>query len=105
MAQNAVMKITLYDEDSEVKQSFTRSFVPWKLLKKAIKLSKGMNLEEISEEQVDALASLVVEAFGDKFSLDDLNDGADVTEMVTVLKTIVSTAGGSFGGNPIQPGS
>ena len=105
MAQNAVMKITLYDENSEEKKTFTRTFVPWRLLKKAIQLSKTLNLEQVSEEDLDSLAGLVVEAFGDQFSLDELNDGADITEMVTVLQIIMTRAGGSLGGNPTKPGS
>jgi len=53
---------------------------------------------------VDALAALVVEAFGGQFTVDQLNDGADIGEMLTVLNLIVSKARTGMGGNPTPPG-
>jgi len=77
--------------------------VPWKLLKVAVRLSKELTLDpnNISEEDADALASLVVEVFGNQFSIDDLNEKADIADMISVLNTIVSKATGS---NPTLPG-
>lgn len=103
MANGPIMQISLYDENSEVTAEFRRSFVPWKLLKKAISLSKKLNPDDMSDEDVDALASLVVEVFGNQFSVDQINNGADVGEMVTVLNTIVSKATNALG-NPTRPG-
>lgn len=98
------MRITLYGEDDEVKATYSRSFVPWRLLKQAIKLQKTLSKTdgtEVSEDDLDSLASLVVESFGNQFSIEDLNDGADVTEMMTVLITIVNKARGTL--NPTLP--
>lgn len=102
MAVPTPMVIRLYDVDNEF-QEFTRLFVPWKLLKVAVRLSKELSLDpdNISEEDADALASLVVEVFGNQFSIDDLNEKADITDMISVLKTIVNKATGS---NPTLPG-
>lgn len=99
MAGTAI-KLTLYDpQTNEVKGEYTRLFVPWKLLKMAVRLSKSigksLNVEEMEEADVDALAALVVETFGDQFTLDDLNQGADIGEMVTVLNQIVAKAKGN----------
>ncbi len=99
MAGTAI-KLTLYDpETNEVKHEYTQLFVPWKLLKTAVRLSKSigksLNIEEMQEADVDALAALVVETFGDKFSIDELNKGADIGEMVTVLNQIVAKAKGN----------
>lgn len=98
------LKITLYDENSEPVHTYTRSFVPWKLLKAATKLAKGLDPRDLSEGDVDALAALVVEAFGGQFTVDQLNDGADIGEMLTVLNLIVSKARTGMGGNPTPPG-
>lgn len=98
------MKITLYGQDDEVKKTFSRSFVPWRLLKQAVRLQKTLvktDGAEVSDEDLDNLASLVVEAFGNQFSIDDLNDGADVGEMMIVLQTIVNKAAGAL--NPTLP--
>lgn len=100
------LRITLYDpETNEERETHTRMFVPWKLLKVAVRLSKNLNVNNITEDDADALAGLVVEAFGNKFSIEDLNEGADVSEMITVMNQIIGKARGSIAGNPTQPGS
>ena len=99
----ALMEITLYGDDNEVKATYSRMFVPWKLLKKAIVLAKHLDKDNLTEDNVDELAGLVVEVFGNKFSVAELNDGADVGEMMTVLTTIIGKA--QMGApNPTQPG-
>lgn len=98
------MQITLYDEDSEPIKTYSRGFVPWRLLKKAVKLSNTMNAENLNEEALDDLAGLVCEVFGNQFSIEELNDQADVSEMMTVLTAIVGAAGKSVAGNPTTPG-
>ncbi len=92
------MTLHIYDENSEIKATFVRSFVPWKLLKEAVKIAKNLNPKNMSEENVEELTGLVVAVFGDKFTVDQLNEGADVSEMVAVLQQIVSTANGVHSG-------
>jgi len=99
-----MMTITLYDKDSEPVKTFNRGFVPWKLLKKAVRLSKSIDVDDLGEESLDELAGLVVETFGNQFTIDDLNEGADISEMITVLQTVISKARNAMG-NPIKPGS
>ena len=98
-----LLQITLYGEDDEIKDTYTRSFVPWKLLKQAVRISKEMDPANIKEEDIDLLAGLVVEVFGNKFSVADLNDGADVEAMIAVLNTILSKARLNMPGNPTLP--
>lgn len=98
------MQITLYDpETNEAKATFTRLFVPWKLLKAAVKLAQTLNAENLSDEDVDALAGLVVEVFGNKFSIEELNECSDITEMTAVLNMIIAKASGGLA-NPTLPG-
>lgn len=95
MAGMTPMRITLYDPVSqEARAEFSQVFVPWKLLKAAVRLSKSLDLENLGEEDVDAIAALVVETFGNRFSIEDLNQGADVGEMIAVMTAIVSRAQG-----------
>ncbi len=89
------LEITLYSQNDEVKHKFTRSIIPWRVLKKAVRL-QGIQQEHLTEENVDDIAALVVEAFGDQFSLDELNNGAELGEMMTVLQSIVTRASASF---------
>ena len=99
------MRITLYDpETDEEKQTYTRMFVPWKLLKVSVRLAKDLDAANITEEDADALAGLVVEAFGNKFSIEDLNEGSDIGEMITVMNQIIGKArGGMAAVNPPTP--
>lgn len=99
-----LMQITLYNEESEPIQTYSQGFVPWRLLKAAVKLAGSMDQNNLKEEDLDALAGLVVEVFGNKFSVDDLNAQADVGEMMTVLTAIIGKASGGIGGNPTKPG-
>ncbi len=102
MSQMATpITITLYDPvTDEVKQTYTRLFVPWKLLKQAIRLSKSLDANNMTDESIDALAGLVAEVFGNKFSVEELNEGADVNEMLTVLQTVIARAGGAITTSP-----
>ena len=98
-----VIKLTLYDPaTSEVRREFTRLFVPWKLLKAAVRMSKTLAPEQMTEADVDSLAALVIETFGNQFTLDELNEGADISEMVTVLNQIVAKAKGTES-NALRP--
>lgn len=97
------MTITLYDENNEVKQTFTQPFVPWKMLKEAVRIAKKLDPENLKEEDIDELGALVVAVFKGRFSVEDLNQGADLNEMITVIQMIVSRANG-LDGNPTVPG-
>jgi hypothetical protein len=98
--------ITLYGANDEEKQTFSRTVIPWGILKKAIALSKSINEDAVGSQDIDAIAGLVVEAFGNQFTIQDLDVGADVGEMISVLKNIVARAGALVQANPtMAPGS
>lgn len=87
------MKIMLYDpETDEVKAEYTRSFVPWRLLKAAIRLQTELDPQNMNEADVDRLAALVVDVFGDKFTVEELDNGADITDMLAVLQMVTAKA-------------
>lgn len=103
-SKKAPIVLTLYDpETDEIKAEYSRSFIPWKLLKKAVSLSEQLNTENMGEETVDQLSELVVEVFGEQFSVQELEEGADLGEMMTVLMAIISRAGALMQ-NPTLPG-
>ena len=102
----ANLKIVIYGNDNEVVKTFTRTFVPWKLLKRAIRLmntfGNDFDPDNMKEGDIDELAALVVDTFGGQFTIDQLNDGADVGEMMTVLTGIMASAAGSVPNPPPQ---
>jgi len=102
----AYLVITLYDPaTNEVVKEYTRTFVPWKLLKRAVKISKSIesfNADDLSEEVIDELAALVVDTFGGQFTVDQLSNGADIGEMMSVLTGIMASAQGTVPNAPPQ---
>jgi len=49
---------------------------------------------------MDAIAGLIVDVFGNQFSVQDLDNGADVGEMLAVLQGIVARASALVKANP-----
>lgn len=100
------IQITLYGEDDEPIKTYTRSIIPWGLLKKAAKLSSliGENAEDAGvEAAVSEVSAFVVEIFGNQFTVEELEQGADVGEIVAVLQAIVARASGLVKANPTLP--
>jgi len=92
MPHGAPIELTLYGPDDEVVSKHSRAIVPWKILKRAVRLSKNLNEADLSEEDLDSLAQLVVDFYGNAFDLEALENGADVAEMLTVLRAIITKA-------------
>lgn len=98
------IEVTLYDpETNEKVKTFTRSFIPWEILKTALRIQKTLDTENLTEADVDELASLVVAAFGDQFSIAEASKGMDLGEMLTVMNTIITRADQLIGGNKRNP--
>jgi len=95
--------LTLYGANDEKVGEYSRTIIPWGILKRAIRLSKSMDKENPTDEDMDALAGLVMEVFGNQFTVEDLDNGADVSEMVAVLTAIMSKANAVMPKNPTQP--
>ena len=94
------LTITLYGPDSEPGKEYSRSIIPWGILKKAIALTKSIDQKDVTGADMDAIAGLVVEAFGDQFTLKDLDQGADIGEMLSILHSIVARASTLVRANP-----
>ena len=104
MAKLSPITITLYDQDDNP-TDYTRGFVPLKVLRLALKFVKGktdVELNEPSDEMINELETIIVETFGGKFSMRDLDEGADVNEMMAVLRSILARAGGNSENPPPQ---
>jgi hypothetical protein len=87
------LEIRLYSPEDEA-TIYTRSIIPWGVLKKAMRLQKTFaDPKKIEPEDLDSLSALIVQAFGDRFTIDQLDKGADVDEMVAVMNQIIARAG------------
>ncbi|MHB9032329.1 MAG: phage tail assembly chaperone G [Anaerolineae bacterium] len=93
----AVITLNLYDNDNEIKGTYTRAFIPWKVLKRAVKLVQRMggetgsvNLATLDDGLLDELSQLVVDVFSGQFTKEELENGADAAEMLPVLQQIAA---------------
>jgi hypothetical protein len=98
MSQQPIV-LNLYNpETQEVVETFTQNFVPWKMLKKGIALNKLLGLKDpkdYTEEDADAITNYIQFVFTQKgLTAEKLEEQSDLSEMMTVVKTIVSRAKG-----------
>lgn len=89
----APVEITLYDENDEPKETYSKSVIRWGLLKKAVRLSKMITeAGTITEEVMEALSAFVCNLFDDRFTVGDLEAGADISEIMTCFRHVVNRA-------------
>jgi hypothetical protein len=102
------IELTLYDENSEPIKIYKRAVIPWGVLKQALSF-KSINTE--SSDCIDKIARFVCDffngtesteksgllkrIFGKKnknLTVEMLEKGADVTEMMSVIQAIITRA-------------
>lgn len=82
--RSAPITINFYDADDNITATYTRSTVPWSVLKSYLFLQSDMeNMTE--KEQADAISDFVVMAFGDRFSRADLDRYADAGDVLSTF--------------------
>ena len=88
------IELKLYDADNEEKAVYRQSFIPFRFLKEAFKLQQWTKELEDPENAdpavIDSLADFVVAFFGNKFTREELLDGAELGEVMTVVTQIVN---------------
>jgi len=97
------IEITLHDSNTKEPKIFIRSFIPWGILKRAMRLIKQANLDDPSEDDLDEMAAFVVALFGDQFTVDQVNNEMDIEDMARVLEMVVSRAVRSVAGKKGNP--
>lgn len=100
--------LTLYNpETNEVLETYARGFVPWGILKAALKL-QGLDQGSLTDEDIDAINALIVDFYGNQFTPQDLANRATLGETFAVLTAIMSRLEGDLpglgGANPTLPG-
>jgi hypothetical protein len=115
MMSGAPIKLTIYDqEDESVVKEFSAHIVPWGIMKRAIRLGKSMKglagnddaaiLEQMSEDDIDNLTGLVADVFGGRVTVEELERGATIPEMLAILQAVIGKAFGASQ-NPTVPGN
>lgn len=107
MTLTASIQITLYDAEDEPIQTYSRTRVPTEILLQAMELSEeldGFDQEKADSQSVRAmfenLGAFVVEVFGGRFELGDLLKGAEIDDLITVVKAVSNRASHAVSQNP-----
>lgn len=75
-------------------------FVKGSLVKKAIDIGAELEKDnEVNSKVIDKLANFAVELYGKQFTRDELIDGTDASELITLLTSILSIVMGGNEGN------
>jgi hypothetical protein len=98
-----IVELKLYDQKDEAIKTCQRPIIPWGILKRAVKLSREIDQENLKEEDVDLIAALVVEIFDGQVTLDELDKYADVSDMIAVINMIVTKASRSMKLDAVNP--
>jgi hypothetical protein len=100
------IKITFYNSDDSVKAEYSKLRIPLGLVDIALELAE--NQEPKSDRETwETIKAFIVEVFGEQFTLDELNKGADLGDILSVFSMIVAKINNvsrSFNPNPIRPG-
>ena len=104
-----VIKLTLYDENNEIKRELVRTFVPWGILEVAIDLQEDFsNIEtdkngnpiNIQREQIEKLTEFVMFLFGNSVTSEELNLGASLQDMFSTFRQVFIMVENSMKANP-----
>lgn len=88
MPAHAPLKLMFYDPDTyDVIAEYICNFIPVRFLKLAIRLGKSpVNINK------DTLEGLIVNLFGNQFSVDELRRGSEESDRMQVLQDIMTRA-------------
>ncbi len=101
------IKITFYNPDDSVKAEYSKLRIPLGLVDIALELAERKE-ERTDRETWDDIKAFIVEVFGGQFTLDDLNAGADLVDIMSVFAMVVAKinhVSRFFNPNPRRPES
>ena len=89
------MTLTLQVEGKE--KVFTLDFISARMLRRTIEISKTVNFNDISVEELDTMVGYLVQLYGYQFSVDEVYDGLSATELVPTLVRCIQEVVGELG--------
>ena len=111
------IKLTLYDpKTQEPVKEYQQKVITFEILMAAIQLQEVFAEQPENKrrwwwqkpifdekKQINVLLELVTEFFGHQFTVEQLREGADVSEVMTIIRMITGRAGRIVTENPIKP--
>lgn len=88
------MKLELRQKDGS-KQTFQSPFISARMLRRTIEVSREVNFNDMTVDELDRTVGYVVELFGKQFTIDDVYDGLPAGKLIsTILDCINAVVGG-----------
>lgn len=97
MTLSTPIKLTLYDENDEPVETYSRARITTAFLERAIEISEAFNAQTDPKTVLSAVDQLLVDFYGGRFTLEQARQGGDVTEKMAVIMAIVNRASGIVG--------
>jgi hypothetical protein len=86
------VEIKLLVEDTE--KTFVADFISARMLRRTLEISKNVNFNDMSAEELDTMVDFIVELFKNQFSRDDVYDGLSSNELIpTITRCITEVVG------------
>lgn len=89
------MKINLKLEGKE--RTFVADFVSARMLRRTIEISKSINFDEMSVDELDTMVEYLVQLFGKQFTIDDVYEGLPSKELIPKLIQCINEVVGELG--------
>ena len=86
------MEIVLKKDKKE--KTYTTGFISARMVRRTIEVSRGVDFDNITPEELDKLIDYIVELFGNQFTRDDVYDGLQSKDLIpTITKCINEVVG------------
>lgn len=88
------IEITLYGADDEPIKTYSKSVIRWGVLKKATKIANQIREsgDNAFSSDFDAISDFVCLMFDNAFTARQLEDGADVSDIMACFRAVVNRA-------------
>ena len=86
------MELILKKDKKE--KTYTTGFISARMVRRTIEVSRGVDFDNITPEELDKLIDYIVELFGNQFTRDDVYDGLQSKDLIpTITKCINEVVG------------
>ena len=89
------MDITLKLDNKD--KTFTAGFISARMGRRTIAISRDINFDNISPEELDKLMDYIVELFGNQFTRDELYDGLASKDLIPTITRCINEVVGAVG--------
>ena len=78
-------------------RTFVADFISARMLRKTIDISKNINFDALSADELDIMVDYLVQLFGKQFTIDDVYDGLPSKELIPKLIECINEVVGDMG--------